>query len=179
MFSYRNYQRHPALCGRLTTLMKKRGIGRKRTAPKASRALAPIIGSFPMSQERISIATAWHIALDQIKRGTGRRTEVEMVADALNLALILCERGHFPHLIEIVKEAQEAFVGWLDSGPRRGNWRMSGEPLAASCTAIAVLDAQIATAPTEDILLSQQEIQRRIMQGDVHSGHDKKMQQAA
>ncbi|MBR8173136.1 hypothetical protein KDX27_36180 [Burkholderia cenocepacia] len=66
-----------------------------------------------MSQERISIATAWHIALDQIKRGSGRRNEVEIVADALNLALILCERGHFPHLIDIVKEAQDSFVGWL------------------------------------------------------------------
>ncbi|ERJ38590.1 hypothetical protein L810_6807 [Burkholderia sp. AU4i] len=42
-----------------------------------------------------------------------------------------------------------------------------------------MLDAQIATAPTEDILLSQQEIQRRIMQGDVNSGQDNKMQQAA
>lgn len=132
-----------------------------------------------MSQERTSIATAWHIALDQIKRGTGQRNEVEMVADALNLALILCERGHFPHLIEIVKEAQEAFVVWLDDGPRRGNWRMSGEPLDASCTAIQVLDAQIATASTEDILASQQEIQRRIMQGEVSSGSGNTMLQAA
>jgi hypothetical protein len=96
--------------------MKKRGNGRKRTPSKASRALAPIIESFPMSEERRSIATAWHIALDQIKRGTGRRNEVEMVADALNLALILCERGHFPHLIDVLKEAQQAlWAGWTEA----------------------------------------------------------------
>jgi hypothetical protein len=56
---------------------------------------------------------------------------------------------------------------------------MIGEPLDASCTAIRVLDAQIATASTEDILLSQQEIQRRILQGEVNSGSDNTMHQAA
>lgn len=159
--------------------MKKSRYRPKRMRPKASEALGPIAGSFPMSQERAAIATAWHIALDQIKRGAGRRKEVEMVADALNLSLMLCERGHFPHLINFIKEAQEHFVGWLDCGPRRGNWRMSGEPLDASCTAFLVLDVQIATASTEDILSSQEEIQRRIMHGEVSSGKGDAVQRAA
>jgi hypothetical protein len=132
-----------------------------------------------MSHERAAIATAWHIALDQIKRGAGRRKEVEMVADALNLALLLCERGHFPHLIDFIKEAQELFVGWLDCGPRRGDWRMSGDPLDASCAAFQVLDAQISTASTEDILSSQEEIHQRVVQGEVSSGEGDTMQRTA
>lgn len=159
--------------------MKKHGKGRRRPAVTTSRALAPIIGSFPMSAERRNIATAWHIAFDQVKRGVGRRPEVELVADALNLALILCERQHFNHLIDDVKKAQDAFVDWLDTGPRRGNWRMSGAPFDACCLAIQVLDAQIATAPANDIFQAQEEIRRRIMNGDVTSGNETSIAQAA
>ncbi len=120
----------------------------------------------PESHAR-KVGLAYHLALEEMRRGRGTDAAMNQLAYALNLALVLCELGFGPEQEARIHRAQEFLEHAVVGGRQGRRWHVSEEAYRAICPALEVHDQQIETATHADIRRAEEKIKERLAAGDV------------
>ncbi len=123
----------------------------------------------PMNGEcQTDLGIAYHQALDAMAKGASSEQDWCVVVCALNVGLMLCERG-------IGDEYEQDFIAALDGAfraklraVRTGVWRFDGDAMQAIRHAFAVHDEQIKITTKLEMRDALVEVRRRIDVGNVY-----------
>ncbi|MEX3960237.1 hypothetical protein [Trinickia sp. EG282A] len=113
------------------------------------------------------VGLAYHLALEEMRKGRGTDTGMNQLAYALNLALVLCEQGFGPEQESCIHRAQECLVRMGAEGRRGVRWHVDEEMYRAIGAALEVHDQQVESATQADIRIAEETIKARLAAGDV------------
>lgn len=112
--------------------------------------------------------TLWvRAAMLAMSHGAGSGQHVFDLANAVNVALVLCERGAGPEFEADLIKAQVALVRTIERGRHTGRWGFDGPALVALERALWVYEAQLAVVPRVEARDAVREVDRRVRQGHV------------
>jgi hypothetical protein len=148
--------------------MRKRGnrIQHKRRDPTPFVRLFGDRSLIPASHA-IKVELAYHLALEEMRKGRGTDTGMNQLAYALNLALVLCELGFGPEQEACIHRAQECLVRMGAEGRRGGRWHVDEELYRSIGAALEVHDQQIESATQAEIRIAEETIKARLAEGEV------------
>jgi hypothetical protein len=106
-----------------------------------------------------------YASLDAFRRGHGSRELFGTLARYLLIAEELSRLGHHADALADVQRAHAAMVA-LDARAAGERWRADDAEYAPLCTALAILDAQLADASLSDIALAE----TRMVEGLLKAG---------
>jgi hypothetical protein len=114
------------------------------------------------------LGIAYWAAFHQMVHGKSREEDWSVIVVALNIALILSERGIGPEWeAHIVKALDGAFVSYQRAQNLHA-WRFDGPALSNVREALEIHDEQVAVATKEDLRLALIEVNNRIAAGNVY-----------
>lgn len=147
--------------------MRKRGARRPR--PPDAGAFLRAIGLQQQLDggQQLDLTLAVRVAAQALRSGAGVEHHVHTLASAVNVALVLCERGAGHEFQNVIIAGQTALVRTIERGRRTGRWGFDGPALAEVDAAIAVYEAQLAAVPCITALDAVREVTRRVNQGHV------------
>jgi len=111
------------------------------------------------------LGIAYHVALDEMCKGRGTEEHWSTVACALNIALVLTERGYGGSFTPAVKDALGGVVRARDRARKCGTWGFDGEGLNSIRRAFELHDEQMRIAPKSVVRNALMEVHRRIDAG--------------
>lgn len=122
----------------------------------------------PLIQSQTTdIGLAYHLSFDAIKGGYATEEMWSNLACAMNIALILAEKGIGEPHIEDIKLAQDALMRAKGRGEKSGSWGLDGDGMRDLHLAITVHDAQMEAATKSDVRFAINEVRRRMEAGEV------------
>jgi len=133
-------------------MMRKRGAKIHHARRDASPFVRAFAAQIPLSASRIQkLAIGHHMALRAVHEGRGTDADMGRLAEALNVAMVLCDRGFGRDEIAIIKAAQGELVA--AEGPSRqvGRWFLSDRAYNAICTALEIHDQQLELATEAEV----------------------------
>ena len=147
--------------------MRKRGSRRHRPAEPGAflRAIGLQHGLDGAQQRDLTLGV--RTSLLALSRGAGLENHVHTLASAINVALVLTERGTGLEFQADIIAAQEALVRTIERGRCTGRWGMDGPALVAIGRALDVYEAQLAAVPCVEARAAVREVTRRVQQGHV------------
>ncbi|KND62350.1 Phage protein [Candidatus Burkholderia verschuerenii] len=113
------------------------------------------------------VGLAYHLALEEMKKGRGTDTGMNQLVYALNLALVLCELGFGAEQGACIHHAQECLVRMGAEGRRGDRWNVDEDVYRAIGAALEVHDQQVGSATQADIRIAEETIKARLAAGDV------------
>jgi hypothetical protein len=116
------------------------------------------------------LSLAYRISFQAMRTGHGSEQAWSTLACALNVSLLLAERGNLAGNIDCIKAAQEALMSSLERASRLGRWGFNGDEMKTVMRAVAIHDEQIETTTRAEISAALQEVHRRVMAGEVLNG---------
>lgn len=143
-------------------MSKKRGATFNRQDPLARFTIA-------QDQQR-DISTAAHISLQAMLTGNGAETGWNTVACAINLALVLAEKGYSAGAIETIRLAQHALMrAWerAHAEKTKGRWALDGDGARLIMAVLNIHDEQVSRCTRGDIKAALDEVHRRIEQDEI------------
>lgn len=146
--------------------MRKRG--KQFAARRNPNALwLAVAGVKPLGEgHQIDLGLSYHVAFESMRKGQGQKGDFHTIACAINIALVLSERGYGSGLIDRVKDAQNGLLRCMERGERTRAWGLDGEAMSAIADALALHDDQIAAATQREIREAIAEVHRRVDNGD-------------
>lgn len=146
---------------------------RKRT-PRARRRADPVaflraVGlqhGLERSQQ-VDLTLGVRAAVLALARGAGASHHLDTLASAVNVALVLCERGAGREFEAGIIAAQAALVRTIERGRLTGRWGFDAPALAAVERALDLYEAQLAVVPCIEARDAVREVTRRVQQGHV------------
>lgn len=147
--------------------MRKRGKRfARRVDPGA--ALHTIAMQHGMADDQLrDLGLAVHAAIERMRIGHGIEQDFHTLAAAVNVSLILCERGVGAEHLGTVTAAQDALVRVWARGNETRRWAFDGSGLQAVNAAVALHEQQIAAVPRTECRDAMLECRRRVVRGDV------------
>lgn len=147
--------------------MRKRGARRPR--PPDAGAFLRAIGLQQQLDggQQLDLTLAVRAAAQALRCGVGVEHHVHTLASAVNVALVLCERGAGHEFQNVIITGQTALVRTIERGRRTGRWGFDGPALAEVDAALAVYEAQLAAVPCIAARDAVREVTRRVNQGHV------------
>jgi hypothetical protein len=103
------------------------------------------------------------IALDALFQGKGSRGLFATLGQQLVVSEKLCAAGYARDSLRIVREGHAALVRVEWDARENDEWHARGDDYAALRAAVAVLEAQLLTAPRLEILAAELEMTRALM----------------
>ena len=147
--------------------MRKRTPRRHRPADPGAFLRAVGLQHGLDASQQTDLTLGVRAALLALSRGAGEESHVHTLASAVNVALVLTERGTgLAHQGEVVA-AQEALVRTIERGKHSGRWGFDGPALAAVGRAVDVYEAQLAAVPCIEARDAVRGVTRRVQQGHV------------
>lgn len=138
--------------------MRKRGKPRKPV---------DLFARFNLGEsQRREIGLRYHASLLNMRAGNGTEETWSTVVGAINVSLLLCERGYRPDAIDTVKRAQLALLRVQERAAKHGKWIFDGEGLQDVLAAVKLYDEQNTIAKRSDITAALAEVRRRYESGD-------------
>jgi hypothetical protein len=107
-----------------------------------------------------------YASLDAFRRGHGSRELFGTLARYLLIAEELARLGHYAEALADVQQAHAAMVSLDASEPSGGAWRADDAQYAPLCTALAILDAQLAEASLSDIAMAETRMVEGLLKAD-------------
>jgi len=107
-----------------------------------------------------------YAALDAFRRGHGSRELFGSLARYLLIAEELARLGHYADALVDVQRAHGAMVTLDASEAAGGAWRVDDAQYEPLCTALAVLDAQLADASLSDIAMAETRMVEGLLKAD-------------
>lgn len=111
-----------------------------------------------------------YAALDAFRRAHGSRELFGTLARYLLVAEELARLGHYADALVDVQRAHAAMVALDASEPANGAWRVDDAEYGPLCTALAILDAQLADASLGDIAMAETRMVEGLLKADGASG---------
>jgi hypothetical protein len=108
-----------------------------------------------------------YAALDAFRRGHGSRELFGALARYLLIAEELARLDHYADALADIQRAHAAMVA-LDAGEPTGDgaWRADDAQYEPLCTALAILDAQLADASLSDIAMAETRMVEGLLKAD-------------
>ena len=149
--------------------MRKRGATFQRKYQRDPGAWAHVIGmQQTLTNDQITdLGMAIHTSVERLRIGAGIELDWHTLAAAVNVSLILCERGVGAEYLDDVKTAQDALMHILDRHRRTGKWRFHGSGYVALTRAVELHEAQLAAITRDSARAAMMEVRRRVDRGDV------------
>lgn len=110
---------------------------------------------------------AVHACIERLRTGHGIELDWHTLAAAVNVSLVLCERGIGPEYLDEVKTAQDALLHILDRHRRTGRWAFDGSAYVALTRAVELHEAQLASITRDSARAAMMEVRRRVYRGEV------------
>lgn len=127
-----------------------------------------IVRRMPLeNDQQASLGIAYRASLDALLSGKGDEQAWSTLACALNIALILCERGLGEEFTHTIKYAQNGLINCRERAARFNNWSFNADEARTILKAFAIHDEQIRLATKKEIVFSLDEVRRRIEQNEV------------
>ncbi|MDR5736152.1 hypothetical protein QCE47_27960 [Caballeronia sp. LZ025] len=149
--------------------MSKNKKPRKAYRP---RAINPTIGidvlerRTPMDiTQTTDLGIAYHVALDEMLKGRGTEEHWSTVTCALNITLVLTERGFGAGLMDVVKSALQGAVRARDRARTFGKWGFDGDAMNYIRMSLELHDEQMRVVTKRVVLDALAEVHRRIDAG--------------
>lgn len=122
-----------------------------------------IKGLNPAKPEHITtIQIIVHDAMSRLTRGAGTRADWQTVADAINMTIVLCERGYgLPEWVDDVTKARDAMKAARDRHKQGKALLFRGEEITAINDALALHDQQIEVALVKDVEWALDDVAKR------------------
>ena len=149
--------------------MKKRGrrfIGHYQRDPSA---WAHAIGmQQQLTDDQLTdLGKAVHTCILRLRTGHGIELDWHTLAAAVNVSLVLCERGIGAEYLDEVKTAQDALIEILQRHRRTGRWAFHGSGYVALTRAVELHEAQLANITRDSARAAMPEVRRRVDRGEV------------
>ncbi|WP_250501952.1 hypothetical protein [Caballeronia sp. AZ7_KS35] len=120
----------------------------------------------PMDKAQTTdLGIAYHVALDEMLKGRGTEEHWSTVVCALNISLVLAERGYGASMLPTVSAALAGSVRARDRARACGRWGFDGDAINDIRAAIALHDEQMNVATKKVVLDALADVHRRIDAG--------------
>lgn len=116
----------------------------------------PLIGD-----DQTDLRINYWSAFDRVKLGHSSQDNWATLATAMNIALILAERGIGDEYMSLVQQAQEGLIRAQERAHRLNVWRLDGDALQAVANALTVHDAQVEIATRDEMRQAVEEARKR------------------
>jgi Holliday junction resolvase len=114
------------------------------------------------------LGVAYWLSLENLRTGDANEESWSCVACALNVALVLCEKGiGAEYEKQLVTALDGAFRAKIRSA-KSGNFRLDGEALRDIETALQIHDQQMSLAKRWEVTAAMQTIYKRLKDGNVY-----------
>lgn len=149
--------------------MRKRGkhyAGKHRCDPGA---WAHAIGmQQQLTDDQLTdLGMAVHVCIERLRTGGGIELDWHTLAAAVNVSLVLCERGIGAEYLDDIKIAQDALIEILERHRRTGRWAFHGSGYVALTRAVEIHEAQLTGITRDSARAAMMEVRRRVDRGDV------------
>ncbi|MBC8641587.1 hypothetical protein IAG25_32710 [Caballeronia sp. EK] len=91
------------------------------------------------------------MALREVRDGRGTDAAMGRLAEALNVAMVLCDRGFGLDEMAFIKAAQSELVAAEGPSRQAGRWFLSDRAYNAICTALEIHDQQLELATEAEV----------------------------
>lgn len=127
-----------------------------------------IVRRMPLADDQLrDLGIAYRASLQVIISGKGDEQAWSTLACAINISLILCERGLGEEFIPTIKHAQDGLIACRERGLRFNNWSFTADEARTILRTFAIHDEQITLATKKEIVYALGEVRRRIEQNEV------------
>lgn len=113
------------------------------------------------------LGMAVHTCIERLRTGHGIELDWHTLAAAVNVSLVLCERGIGPEYLDDIKTAQDALIEILERHRKTGRWGFHGAGYVALTHAVAIHEAQLANITHDSARAALLEVRRRVDRGEV------------
>ena len=122
-----------------------------------------------VKSQSTDLGIAIFAALDAIVSGRGNELQWSTLASAVNVSLLLAERGICSESLSIIKLAQDGLIMIKRRYELHGDWRMniSHHIRQSIIAAIKIYDEQCRIATRAELSNALREIYRRVQEGEI------------
>lgn len=113
------------------------------------------------------LGMAIHTSIERMRTGHGIELDWHTLAAAVNVSLVLCERGIGPEYLDDIKTAQDALIEILERHRKTGRWVFHGVGYVALTRAVEIHEAQLGAITRDSARAAMLEVRRRVDRGEV------------
>lgn len=117
--------------------------------------------------QRTDLGVAVHTSIERMRTGNGIERDWHTLAAAVNVSLVLCERGIGEEYLCEVNTAQDALIEIMERHHRTGKWAFTGAAYVALNRAVELHEAQLASITRDGARAAMLEVRRRVNAGQV------------
>lgn len=122
----------------------------------------------PMTDDQLrDLGMAVHTSIERLRLGHGIELDFHTLAAAINVSLVLSERGVGAEYLGDVTTAQDALIRMLERQRTTGRWAFDGPAYVALARAIELHEAQLETITRDGARAAMIEVRRRVDRGEV------------
>jgi hypothetical protein len=122
----------------------------------------------PLTQEQIDdLGRAVHLAIERLRIGQPIEGDWHTLAAAVNVSMVLCERGVGEEYLPDILAAQDALLRIFDRHGNTGRWAFDGPAYTALTRAVEIHEAQAAAITRDGARAAMLEVRRRAARGEV------------
>lgn len=147
--------------------MRKRSTYRPYRTDRSAWSHAIAMQQQLTDDQLTDLGIAVHSSIENMRTGNGIERDWHTLAAAVNVSLILCERGIGPEYLDEVKTAMDALLHILDRHRRTGRWAFHASGYVALTRAAELHEAQLASITRDAARAAMMEVRRRVGRGEV------------
>lgn len=147
--------------------MRKRSKYRPYRTDRSAWAQAIGMQQQLTDDQRTDLGMAVHTCIERMRTGNGIELDWHTLAAAVNVSLVLCERGIGADYLDDIKTAQDALIEILERHRKTGRWAFSGSAYTALARAVEIHEAQLAAITRDSARAAMLEVRRRVDRGEV------------
>ncbi|MBR8182124.1 hypothetical protein KDW54_06900 [Burkholderia ambifaria] len=130
-----------------------------------------------MDGQQRDLALCYHISFENMLK-RGNEEDWYVLASAMNVALVLAERGYGEEFIPEIKHAMESLMAVKYRADRTGQWAFDGAGIQAMRIAIDLHDQQCALANRGEIKAALKAIVKRANEGHMYAAEQCQLEAA-
>ena len=146
--------------------MRKRSTRRPYRVDRSAWAHAVGMQQQLTDDQRTDLGLAVHACIERLRTGNGIELDWHTLAAAVNVSLVLAEKGVGDEHLEDIKLAQDALIEILGRHRRTGRWAFTGSGYVALARAVEIHEAQLASVTRDGARAAMLEVRRRVERGE-------------
>ena len=122
----------------------------------------------PLTQEQQDdLGRAVHLSIERLRIGLPIEGDWHTLAAAVNVSMVLCEKGVGADYMPDILAAQDALLRIFDRHASTGRWAFDGPAYTALTRAVAIHEAQAAAITRDGARAAMLEVRKRAARGEV------------
>lgn len=122
----------------------------------------------PLTQDQVDdLGLAVHLAVERLRIGQLIEGDWHTLAAAVNVSMVLCEKGVGPEYLGDIIKAQDALLRIFDRHAATGRWAFDGPAYTALTRAVEIHEAHAGAITRDGARAAMLEVRRRAARGEV------------